>query len=98
VSGRCTPNGDTGQIWRSTVIIHLPTSATHSYTVDASWTDQRLVYLVLAAFALLIALRFVKQALAPIEALIQAVAAAVLVAIAISLALVLVAAAAFSTH
>jgi hypothetical protein len=79
------------------VIIHLPGSPTSPYTADVSWADQRIVYLVLAALALMIALRFMKRALAPIGTLVRAVAAAAVVAFTIALALVLVAAAAF-TH
>jgi hypothetical protein len=76
---------------------HL-TSPAEFDTVHVSWTDQPLVFLVLAAFFLLIALRFMKRALAPVGALVQAFAAATLVAVSIGAALVLLAAAAFGTH
>ena len=71
---------------------------------DAAWADRpaildgKLLVLIAAAFFLLIALRFMKRALAPIGALVQAVAAAALVAVSIGAALVLLAAAAFTTH
>jgi hypothetical protein len=58
----------------------------------------RLLYLALAAVLLVIALRFVRRALAPIGALVQAVAAAAVVAFATGLALILVVAAALSGH
>jgi hypothetical protein len=76
---------------------HL-TSPAEFDAIAASWTDQPIVYLVLAALSLLLALRLMKRALAPVGALVQAVAAAAVVAFAITLALVLVAAAAFSSH
>src|SRR5215213_3822339 len=77
---------------------HFPTSPARFDAITASWTDQPLVFLVLAAFFLLIALRFMRRALAPVGALVQAVAAAALVAVSIGAALVLLAAAAFITH
>jgi len=75
-----------------------PTSPASFDIFDVSWADQPIVYLTLAAVALLIALRLMKRALAPIGALVQAVAAAAVVAFTIGLALVLVVAAAFSGH
>nr|WP_296074747.1 hypothetical protein [uncultured Actinoplanes sp.] len=60
-----------------------------------SW-NQRILYLILAALALLMALRFVKRALAPIGVFVQAVAAAAAVAFLVTVALVLVAVAALS--
>lgn len=54
------------------------------------------VYLLLAAASLLIALVFMRQALAPVGALVRAVAAAAVVALAVSIALILLAAAALS--
>jgi hypothetical protein len=77
---------------------HLPTSPARLDVIPASWTDHQLVVLVLAVFFLVIALRFMKRALAPIGALVQAVAAAGLVAVSVGAALVLLAAAAFTTH
>jgi hypothetical protein len=77
---------------------HFPTSPANFDAIPASWTDQPIVYLVLAALSLLLALRFMKRALAPIGALVQAVAAAAMVAVSVGAALVLLAAAAFTTH
>jgi hypothetical protein len=74
----------------------LPPPPASFDTVDISWIDQPIVYLVLAALSLLVALRLMKRALAPIGALVQAVAAAAVVVVTIGLALVLVVAAAFS--
>jgi hypothetical protein len=74
----------------------------HSLPAGASWMDQvlprqgSLLYLTLAALLLVLALRFMRRALAPIGAVMQAVAAAAVVAFAVGLALVLVALAAFS--
>jgi hypothetical protein len=59
---------------------------------------QRTLYLVLAVLALLIALRFMKRALAPIEVFVQAIAAAAIVASAIAVAIALVLIAALSAH
>jgi hypothetical protein len=73
------------------------TSLPHD-AITASWSAHPLLYLVLAALFLLVALRFMKRALAPVGALVQAVAAAALVAVSIGAALVLVAVAAFTTH
>lgn len=53
----------------------------------------RTVYLVLAVLALLIALRFMRRAFAPVEALVQVIAAAVVVAFAVAAAVALIAAA-----
>ncbi len=55
----------------------------------ASWMDQPITYLAVAAVCLVIALRFLKRALAPIGALMQAVASAAVVAFAAVLALAL---------
>jgi hypothetical protein len=76
---------------------HL-TSPAEFDAIAASWTDQPIVYLVVAALSLLLALRLMKRALAPVGALVQAFAAATLVAVSIGAALVLLAAAAFGTH
>lgn len=55
-----------------------------------------LLYLTVAGLSLLLALHLMRQALAPIGALVHAVAAAALVALAISTAIVLVIAAVIS--
>ncbi|GAA2538706.1 hypothetical protein GCM10010435_02450 [Winogradskya consettensis] len=57
---------------------------------------QDLLYLALAAALLLIALRFIRRAVAPVGAVIEAAAAAAVVALAAGMALVLVVAAAIS--
>ncbi len=75
---------------------HPPTSPAFVDTVDISWADQPIVYLVLAALALLFALRLMRRAMAPVGALVQAAVAAVAVAFAIGLAFVFVVAAAVS--
>ena len=64
---------------------------------DASWTHQPITYLTVAAVCLVIVLRFIKQALAPIGALIQAVVAAAIVAFAAVLALAMLIIAAVTT-
>jgi hypothetical protein len=80
----------------------LPTSSARYDTIAGLWTngpalrDQSLLYLVLAALFLVIALRFMRRALAPIGTFVQAVAAAAVVAFAIGMALVLLAAAALN--
>ncbi|MBB2940311.1 hypothetical protein FB565_000015 [Actinoplanes lutulentus] len=65
--------------------------------LDARWMHEPLVYLAVAAICLLIALRFLKQALAPIGALIQAVAAAAVVAFTAVIALAMLVLAAVTT-
>ncbi|WP_433831005.1 hypothetical protein ACQP2E_12370 [Actinoplanes sp. CA-015351] len=65
--------------------------------LDAAWMHQPLVYLAVAAICLLIALRFLRRALAPIGALIQAVAAAAVVAFAAVIALAMLVLAAVTT-
>ena len=65
--------------------------------LDASWMHQPLVYIAIAAICLLIALRFLKRAIAPIGALIQAVAAAALVAFTAVIALAMLVLAAVTT-
>ena len=72
------------------------TSPADFATLDLSSPGQRTLYLVLAALALLVALLFVRRALAPVAVIIQAVAAAAVAALAIALALALVTAAALS--
>lgn len=58
---------------------------------DASWSHQPIIYLTVAAVCLMVALRFLKRALSPIGALIQAVAAAAIVAV-LALAMLFIAA------
>jgi hypothetical protein len=55
-----------------------------------------LLYLILAAICLLIALRFMRRTLVPIEALVDALVAAAVVAFTIGIALVLLVAAVLS--
>jgi hypothetical protein len=57
-----------------------------------------LLYLLIAAICLILALRAMRRALAPIGQLVQAVAAAALVALALGAALVLLTAAVLSGH
>ncbi|WP_433296468.1 hypothetical protein ACQP2F_38475 [Actinoplanes sp. CA-030573] len=57
----------------------------------------RTLYLVLAVLALVTALRFMKRAFAPIEAVVQVITAAVIVALAVALAVALIAAALLTT-
>ena len=64
---------------------------------DASWMHQPITYLTVAAVCLVIVLRFLKRALSPIGALIQAVAAAAIVAFAAVLALAMLVIAAVVT-
>jgi hypothetical protein len=71
----------------------------------ALWTDQPqflrdhgLIYLGIAALCLVVALRYLKRALAPIGPLVQAMAAVAIVTLAVSAALVFVVAAAFHTR
>jgi hypothetical protein len=64
--------------------------------VDASWMHQPIIYLAVAAVCLVIALRFLRQALAPIGALIHAVAAAAVVVFTAAFALTMLVAAVFT--
>jgi len=77
--------------------LSFPTSPAALDAIDASWMHQPIVYLLVAAICLMVVLRFLKQALAPIGALIQAVAAAAVVAFAAVLALVLLTVAAVTS-
>jgi hypothetical protein len=61
-----------------------------------SWMHQPISYLAVAAVCLLVALRFLKRALAPIGVLLHAVAAAAAAASAAVLALALLVAAAYT--
>ena len=51
--------------------LSFPTSPAALDAIDASWMHQPIVYLLVAAICLMVVLRFLKQALAPIGALIQ---------------------------
>lgn len=64
---------------------------------DASWTRQPIIYLAVAAVCLVVALRFLKRALAPIGALLHAAAAAAIVVCAAVLALAMLVIAALTT-
>lgn len=74
-----------------------PTSPAALDALEASWMHQPITYLAVAAACLLIALRFLRRALSPIGALVQAVAAAAVVAFATAFALALLIFAAFTT-
>jgi hypothetical protein len=50
--------------------------------LDAAWLHQPVVYLALAGLCMIVVLRFLKRALSPIGALVQAVAAAAVVSFA----------------
>ena len=63
-----------------------PTSPTATGALDAPWMHQPIVYLVGAGLCLVVVLSFLKRALAPVGALIQAAAAAAIVAFAAVLA------------
>jgi len=65
--------------------------------LDASWMHQPITYLVIAAICLLVVLRYLKRALAPVGALVDAVAAAAVVAFAAALALAMLLLAAVTT-
>ncbi|HET6534404.1 MAG TPA: hypothetical protein VFH03_27800 [Actinoplanes sp.] len=75
---------------------HIPIAPANLDVFVVPRTDQPLLYLVLAGLFLLIALRFMKPAFAPVGVLARAVAAAAVVAVSIGLALILVTGAAFS--
>jgi hypothetical protein len=75
----------------------FPISSAPVDTIHASWMNQPIIYLTVAAVSLVIALRFLKRALAPIGALIQAVAAAAVVAFTAVLALAMLIFAAFAS-
>jgi hypothetical protein len=74
------------------------TSRPHLENLPALPVDRPVVYLVLAALALLVALRFAKRALAPMGAILEAVVAAAVVSFAIVAALAFIGAAALSAH
>lgn len=77
----------------------FPTSPAAAGVLDAPWMHQPIVYMVGAGLCLAVVLRFLKRALAPAGALIQAVAAAAIVAFAAVLAVaMLVIAAVTSVH
>jgi hypothetical protein len=67
------------------------TSPANLNAFEASWMDQPITYLVAAALCAVFVLRFLKRALAPIGALVQAVAAAAVVAVLVLAMLVIAA-------
>jgi hypothetical protein len=73
------------------------TSLAATGALDAPWVHQPIVYLVGAGLCVVVVLSFLKQALAPIGALIQAVAAAAVVAFAAVLAVAMLAIAAVTS-
>ncbi|WP_229068211.1 hypothetical protein [Actinoplanes sp. DH11] len=76
------------------------TVITASATVDvfdAAWMQQPVIYLAVAALCLVVVLRFLKRAVAPLGALIQAAAAATVVALAATTALAMLVVAALMT-
>jgi hypothetical protein len=74
-----------------------PTSLPTTGTLDAPWVHQPIVYLIGAGLCLVIVLSFLKRALVPIGALIQAAAAAAVVAFAAVLAVAMLAIAAVTS-
>lgn len=76
---------------------HSPTTTAALDAIDASWTHRPITFLIVAAICLMVVLRFLKQALAPLGALIQAITAAAIVAFAAVLALVMLIVAAFTS-
>jgi uncharacterized membrane protein len=64
---------------------------------DASWMHQPITYLSVAVVCLVIVLRFLKRALSPVGALVQALVAAAVVAFAAVLALAMLVVAAVTT-
>jgi len=75
---------------------HFRTSPALLDAFDASWMQQPIIYLAVAAVCLVVALRLLKRALAPFGALIHAVAAAAFVACAAVFALAMLVIAAFT--
>jgi hypothetical protein len=73
----------------------FPTTPTNVEVLNAPLLHQPILYLTLAGLCLVIVLRFLKRALAPIGALVQAVAAAAVVAFAAVVAVAMVIVAAF---
>lgn len=76
----------------------LLTSPASFDALDAPWLHQPIVYVALAALCLCLVLRYLRRAVAPIGAFIQAMAAAAVVACATGLALILLLAAALHMH
>ena len=75
----------------------FPTSPATVNGFDAAWLHRPIIYLAVAAICLAIALRFLRRALSPVGALIEAVAAAAVVAFTLVLAFAMVLVAAFMT-
>jgi hypothetical protein len=76
----------------------LPRLPTPPALFDAPWLHQPFVHLALASLCLLIALRYLRRAIAPVGVLVRAAAAAAVAAFATGLALALVAAVALGVH
>jgi hypothetical protein len=74
-----------------------PTSLPATGSLDAPWAHQPIVYLIGAGFCVVVVLSFLKRALVPVGALLQAVAAAAVVAFAAVLALAMLAIAAVTS-
>lgn len=74
-----------------------PTSPVALDAFDAPWLHEPLTYLAFAAICLVIVLRFLRRALAPIGVLLHAAAAAAVTALATVLALALLFLAAYTT-
>ena len=77
---------------------HLLTAPATNGSFDVGWLDRPIVYLALAAISLVIALRFLRRAVAPIGALLQAATAAIVAVLTIGLALALIAVAAIGSR
>jgi len=75
----------------------FPTSPAPVDAFDASFMHQPITYLAVAAVCLVVVLRFLKRALSPIGALVQAVAAAAVVAFFAVVAFAMLVIAAFMT-
>jgi hypothetical protein len=65
----------------------FPSLPTSSDAFEASWMNQPIIYLAVAAVCLVIVLRYLKRAVAPLGELIHAIAAAAVVAFAATVAL-----------
>jgi hypothetical protein len=83
----------------------LSSTAPDSEAFRAFWTrppalqhDHGLIYLVVAGLCLIVALRFLRRALAPVGLLVQVAAAVAIVGLAVGAALALLTAAAFSAR
>jgi hypothetical protein len=77
---------------------HVPALSSGSIAMPEHLDDHAVLSLMIAGVCLLLALRYMKKALQPVGALVQAAAAAALVAFSIGAAFVLLTAAALSGH